>query len=194
MLQREMEALKSQVSQLQLKKKEDDLIIAKKTKEIRILKAQPIVDAQMAPFPLPGDLSLGMGIPRPVSKRPFLRSNSIAGSTPSIHYETMASGHQSSYGSKSIWASLNETSVDFGLFSDVRSQVCYSPKVSQKHQPSSDRALSTNGSDFGTPLTANTTQTSSSMPRYEEGKPLWNSWNANTRFVDVSNLVMKLTF
>lgn len=113
MLQREMDALKSQVSELQLRKLEDEVLLKQKTKEIEILKKGAGFESntrflfQDIPAPIKSN--------RTVSKRPFVRSNSIAASNPSAHYSTLGQ-------SKSIWASLNEKSVDFGIF-DVISQV-----------------------------------------------------------------------
>ena len=108
-----MEALKSQVSELQLRKREDEMLLRKKTEEIQILKSGAGFDSPTR-F-LFQDIPPSIQSNRTVSKRPFVRSNSIAGSNPSAHYSTLSQ-------SKSIWSSLNENTVDFGIF-DVISQV-----------------------------------------------------------------------
>jgi hypothetical protein len=113
MMQKEMEALKSQVSELQLRKREDEMLLQKKTEEIEILRKCSGLDLT-ARFLLQ-DIPPSIQPNRTVSKRPFVRSNSIAASNPSAHYSTLGQ-------SKSIWSSFNENTVDFGIF-DVISQV-----------------------------------------------------------------------
>ena len=108
-----MEALRLQMSELQLRKREDDMLLQKKTEEIEILKQKTGFDST-ARF-LFQDISPSIQSNRIVSKRPFVRSNSIAASNPSAHYSSLGQ-------TKSIWSSLNEKTVDFGIF-DVISQV-----------------------------------------------------------------------
>jgi hypothetical protein len=114
-LQKEMESLKTQVSELQLRKCEDEMLLQKKTEEIEKLKKTSGIESTTQL--LFKDIPLSLNSNRIVSKRPFVRSNSIAASNPSAHYSTL--GH-----SKSIWASFNEGPVDFGFF-DVISQVFF---------------------------------------------------------------------
>lgn len=117
MLQKEMEALKSQVSELQLRKREDEMLLQKKTEEIEILKRGSGIDSTTR-F-LFHDIPTPIQSNRTVSKRPFVRSNSIAASNPSAHYSTLGQ-------SKSIWSSFSDSTVDFGIF-DVISQVSSKP-------------------------------------------------------------------
>ena len=109
-----MEVLKTQVNELQMRKREDDLIIKEKSKEIEILRREAGIASA-------GKLLLEEITPfqsnRAISKRPFVRSNSIAASNPSAHC-----GHLGT--KKSIWTPFNDSSVEFGFF-DIISQVFF---------------------------------------------------------------------
>ena len=157
MLQKQLEFLQKQVNDLQLKRQEDELKIALKSKKIEKLRKKLGEDETFSEIS-----SDSLTINRP--KRPFVKSNSVAGYSNLCHYES----HSFTSGSsKSIWASLNETSVDFGFFSDVISQPC------------SEKAFSGSGSEFGaTSISTNVNSCSITSP-IEECKPLWSLWNGS---------------
>ena len=124
-----MEELKKQVMSLQLKKEQDELVIAHKTQEIQELQRFKI--SQSSDFGLPSpatdfckaDESLDFLPPsqRASSKRPFVRSHTIAGSTSASYQKShiIAGPHSSS---KSIWTPIHDHPLDFG-FGEVISQV-----------------------------------------------------------------------
>lgn len=115
-----MEDLRKQVDELRVRKMQDEMIISMKSKEIETLKNHsgppPSVyggSQNTSVFQADTEPTAIRALAK--SKRPFIRSHTIAGSAPATQFE----GHvlNSSTSSKSIWGS------DFGLFSDVISQV-----------------------------------------------------------------------
>ena len=89
-----------------------------KSKEIENLRKQVLVGGNSKEK----EVSKMSGSSPKTSKRSFARSNSIAGSSHLSHEST---AFHRSYSSRSIWSSLQENSVDFGIFNEIISQVIH---------------------------------------------------------------------
>jgi hypothetical protein len=115
-----MDDLRKQVDELRLRKMQDEMIISMKSKEIENLKnnsgpAPSVYGGSQQELGFQPDTEPSFNRPLGKLKRPFIRSHTIAISSPATQFE----GHilTSANSAKSIWGS------DFGLFSDVISQV-----------------------------------------------------------------------